>query len=90
MEENAKASPPPQEHKKTHTPKISKIRVLFKFFNMMDGNKAPSMRRTIYHSGDMVSIIMVQKHIRNWVKNTRDKMRNKLGFWGGFKFIGFI
>ena len=56
----------------------------------MDGNKAPSMRRTIYHSGDMVSIIMVQKHIRNWVKNTRDKMRNKLGFWGGFKFIGFI
>ena len=55
--------------------KFSKVRLFLKFFNVMERKEHNFFRKTIYHSGDMVSIIMVQKHIRKWVRNTRNKMK---------------
>jgi len=78
LEESENNIIPKKVTKNTNMQKFSKIRMLFKFFNKREANKVPPFRKTLYHSGDMVSIIMVQKHIRNWVKKTRDRIKNKL------------
>ncbi len=55
--------------------KLSKVRFFLKFFNVWKKKQPHFFRKTVYHSGDMVSIIMVQKHIRKWIRNTRKKMK---------------
>lgn len=47
-----------------------------KFFNLKDKSEF-IFNKTVYDSGDMVSIIMVQKHIKKWVRSTRDNLKPK-------------
>lgn len=63
--------------------RISKIKLFFKFFNLAEKKPRSDFHKTIYNCGDMVSIILVQKHIKKWIKNIRNRLKLK------FKFINF-
>ena len=56
--------------------KFSTIKIFMKFFNLRNTTEL-TFKKTVYDSGDMVSIIMVQKHIKKWVRSIRDKMKLK-------------
>lgn len=57
--------------------KFSKIKALLKFLNFSEKNQSNAFRKTIYSCGDMVSIILVQKNIKKWIRITRKRMQTR-------------
>lgn len=67
--------------------RISKIKLFFKFFNLAEKKPASEFHKTVYSCGDMVSIILVQKHIKKWIKNIRNRLKLKFIRMNFFAFI---
>lgn len=60
-----------------NTNKFSKLKILFKFLNFSEKHQSSAFRKTIYSCGDMVSIILVQKNIKKWIRITRKRMQTR-------------